>query len=151
MRSFQIELKLNQEQTTLCAKSAGTARYAYNWALGKCQEEYACAEAIAALAGIQKGEKIGYSRTKSAPRHKDWNIYKKSTPWIKEVSKCCGQEAFRDLDNAYDRFFKGLSGFPKFKKKGDKDSFRLTGSTYLKSNNIQLPNIGIVKLKEDLT
>ena len=102
MRSFQIELKLNQEQTTLCAKSAGTARYAFNWALDKCQEEYACSEAIAALAGIQKGEKTGYKRKGAAPRHKDWNVYKKSKPWIYEVSKCCGQEAFRDLDNAYD-------------------------------------------------
>ena len=32
-RSFKIELKLNKTQKVLCARSAGTSRFAYNWKL----------------------------------------------------------------------------------------------------------------------
>ncbi|MDJ0520068.1 MAG: transposase, partial [Trichodesmium sp. MO_231.B1] len=56
-------------------------------------------------------------------------------------------QALRDLERA----FKNLLtipkyGFPKFKKKGKKDSFYLEGSIkILKGNYIKLPRIGIVK------
>ena len=39
-RSFKIELKLNATQRVLCAKGAGTSRYAYNWKLRQLSEEY---------------------------------------------------------------------------------------------------------------
>ena len=39
-------------------------------------------------------------------------------------------------------------GYPKFKKRGDGDSFRLTGSTYVGNNFVHIPGIGKVKLYE---
>jgi putative transposase len=59
-----------------------------------------------------------------------------------------GQEALRDLYTAFQRFFSKKSGYPRFKKRGQRDSFRLTGSVYVGSDFVQLPNIGKVKLKE---
>lgn len=50
-------------------------------------------------------------------------------PWLYEVSKCAPQEALRDLDRAVKNFFRDLKeGFPRFRKKGRDDRFRLTGA-----------------------
>ncbi len=70
-----------------------------------------------------------------------------------EVSKCAPQEALRDLDKAFNNFYRGLKegtdvGFPKFKKRGEHDSFRLTGTIKIKGKAIQLPRLGTIRLKE---
>ena len=70
-----------------------------------------------------------------------------------EVSKCAAQEALRDLDKAFNNFFRGLKtgqpiGFPTFKKKGRRDSFRLTGAIKVDGKQIQLPRLGVLTLKE---
>jgi len=44
IHSYRIELKLNKTQGVLCAKGAGTARFAYNWKLGKLIEAYETAK-----------------------------------------------------------------------------------------------------------
>src|SRR5207248_3486581 len=77
-----------------------------------------------------------------------------------EVSKCAPQEAIRNVDSAYDKFFikvklkkqgkhKGEPGFPKFKKKSKGiGSFRLTGAIKVFPDAIQLPRLGKLRLKE---
>jgi putative transposase len=64
-----------------------------------------------------------------------------------------GQSALRDLNTAFERFFKGWkgdapkSGYPRFKKRGERDS----ASVYevaLEERHIRLPNIGRVRMKE---
>ncbi len=62
------------------------------------------------------------------------------------------QQALRDLERAFKNFLTIPGrGFPKFKKKGKKDSFYLEGSIkILKGNYIKLPRIGIVKTYEIL-
>jgi putative transposase len=52
------------------------------------------------------------------------------------------------LQTAFQRFFSKKSGYPKFKKRGQRDSFRLTGSVYIASDYVQLPNLGKIRLKE---
>lgn len=70
-----------------------------------------------------------------------------------EVSKCAPQEALRDLERAFKNFFRGVKqgqkiGFPSFKKKGHRDSFRVTGVIKIKEKHIQLPRLGMIRLKE---
>jgi putative transposase len=73
--------------------------------------------------------------------------------WLYEVSAHIGQQALVDLDRAFDRFFKGLkgegprSGFPRFKRKGERDSARLY-EVGLEERHLRLPMIGRVRLKE---
>src|SRR5690606_694652 len=80
-------------------------------------------------------------------------LKKTQFPWMYEVSKCAPQEALRDLDRAFRNFFRGLKegrkiGYPKFKKKGRDDSFRLTGTIKVLDLAVQLPRLGTIKLKE---
>ena len=149
MRGYRLELKLTDAQRKLCSRSAGTARYAYNWKLDKLIREY---ESLVALKTMYDLPKVPNIRGNSRSWHKEWVRLKSEpgTKWIKETSKCCGQEALRNLDTAFGNFFKNPKkvGYPKFKKRGDGDSFRLTGSAYVGKDFVQLPNIGVVKLYE---
>ncbi|MBU3934329.1 MAG: transposase [Candidatus Omnitrophica bacterium] len=59
-----------------------------------------------------------------------------------------------DLDRAFNNFFRSLKsgkriGFPKYKKKGIHDSFRLTGSIHVFKDSVTLPRIGRIRTKED--
>ena len=70
-----------------------------------------------------------------------------------ELSKCAPQEALRDLDKAFRHFYRGIQkgskvGFPRFKKKGIRDSFRLTGAIKVNKASVQLPRLGMIRLKE---
>ena len=137
-QSYRYELKPNNKEKTLLAKHAGTARFAYNWGLARRIEEY---------------KKSGKS-SNAVEQHRQLNALKKTEfPWMYEVSKCSPQEALRNLDCAFKAFFRGLktgknNGFPRFKKKGIHDSFRLTGSLHVLKKAVVLPRIGTVRTKE---
>jgi putative transposase len=87
-------------------------------------------------------------------QHKLLNSLKNDQfPWMYETSKCAPQEALRDLHTAFKNFYRGLKsgkkiGFPRFKRRGVRDSFRLTGTIKFHERAIQLPRIGKVRLKE---
>ncbi len=137
-RAYRYELKPNALQRQMLAQHAGTARFAYNWGLAQRIEMY------------EKDKK----QTNAIEQHKHLNSLKETLyPWMYEVSKCAPQEALRDLDKAFKNFFRGFKnshqmGFPTFKKKGIKDSFRLTGTIKIKDKEIQLPRLGRMRLKE---
>jgi len=140
-QAYRYELKLNNVQRTLLAKHAGAARFAWNWALARRIERFEQQE--------------GKEKFSSAMQdHRAWNSWKQEhAPWAYEVSKCAPQESFRDLDKAFTAFWKGRKegrpvGFPKFKKKGVHDSFRLTGSIKAKGEAVQLPRLGPIRVKE---
>jgi putative transposase len=144
-RGYKTELDLTNEQRTACLQHAGTARFAYNWGLARRQAHYrATGKGLNAIA-----------------LHKDLNALKQTEfPWMYHVSKCAAQEALRDLDSAYKHFFrrwhlkkagqyKGRLGFPRYKsKKRGIGSFTLTGSIQVTEETIQLPRLGLLRLKE---
>lgn len=143
-RAFKTELDLNNHQKTACARHAGAARYAYNWGLAR------------KLAAYQAGKKA----LTAIDLHRELNILKKTElSWLYEVSKCAPQEALGDLDKAYAHFFRRVKakkagknvkvGFPRFKsKKNGLGSFRLTGAIHNFEKAIQLPRLGVLRLKE---
>jgi putative transposase len=136
MKSIKVRLEFNNEKRNLAAQHAGTARYAYNWGLERSQKAY----------------QTTAKRPTAVDLHKEWVIYKnKEATWAQSVSKCAPQEAFRHLNQAYQRAFKMKHvRLPKFKKKGQKDRFYLEGSIHLKGTRIQLPKFGWVKCSEML-
>lgn len=144
LRAFKTELDLNNVQKTACACHAGAARFAYNWGLARKKEAFA------------NGEK-----TPSAiDLHRELNALKKAElSWLYGVSKCAPQEALRDLDKAFANFFRRVKekragrhvkvGFPHFKsKKNGLGGFRLSGAIHVFEKAIQLPRLGLLRLKE---
>lgn len=141
IQAFRYELDPNATQRLLLAKHSGCARFAWNWGLQR------------RIAQFEQNE--GDARFTNAFRqHKELNRLKPTEfPWMYEVSKCAPQQALRDLERAFKNFRQGgregrRVGFPKFKKKGRRDSFRLTGRIHVKHNKVQLPRLGEIRTKE---
>ena len=73
---------------------------------------------------------------------------KKELTFLKDAPSQALQQAIRNLDTAYANFFrKGGSGFPKFKKKGVRDSFRIPIACMIDYDNwiIKVAKIGTVR------
>ncbi len=138
-RGYKTELRLNNRQRTLCLKSCGVARFAYNWGLRIKIDEY---------------RDTGKSPN-AIELHRRLNALKATEfPWMYDVSKCAPQEALRDLDRAFEHFFRRVKngekpGFPKFKsRRKEIGSFRLTGSIRVDADLVKLPRLGWLKLRE---
>lgn len=140
-KAYKIELKPNKTQEKLLKQSCGAARFAYNWGL-------------AHIKRIWTLNKLPISRIKhpsAIDLHKELcKLKKERFPWMYEVSKWAPQEALRDLDRAFKNFFEGRSGFPKFKKKGVRESSRLyrVEPHHITNTHIRLPRIDKIRLKE---
>ena len=133
----------NKEQKILIAKTLGCCRFVYNRFLDERITEYK-----------NNGKSLSYvDQCKELPVLKN----DPETEWIKEVDSTALQNSVRNLQDAYDNFFRGLKekrkvGFPKFKSKHDhKQSYRSTCNNdnirFADNNHILLPKLGIVKCK----
>ena len=132
---FRTKLKLNQSQRKLMVQHAGYSRWVYNWGLATKIRLY------------QEGIKIRSTELKKFYT----NHVKPNYPWQSNLSSRVYQFAFRDLDNAYSRFFQGLGKFPRFKKKGRSDSFTIDAGgkpITIGGTRIKLPFIGWVSTFE---
>lgn len=134
-KAFKMRIYPTEEQKTLIDKSFGCSRYIYNYFLDFKQREYK-----------KYKNKYSYSATS-----KLLTSFKKELTWLKEVDKCALQNALKDLDYAYKRFFKG-AGHPKFKSKhSSKMSYRSNFSNNnieLLEGSIKLPKFGKIKIKD---
>lgn len=146
LKGFKTKLDPNNEQRTKFAQHAGCARYAYNWGLSLCFQSIE-ARNIAK----EKGEPLPKFPS-AIDLHKKLNAeVKPEHEWFYNSSKCAPQQALRDLDNAWKRYLKVKgSGTPKRKKKFVNDHFYLDGTIEIKDGFIQLPRIGLVRLREDV-
>ncbi|MGB3204447.1 MAG: RNA-guided endonuclease TnpB family protein [Crinalium sp.] len=145
--SFKTALIPNNKQETAFRKSCGVARHSYNWANAVVKE---ILETNSFL-----NEKIKLPT--AIDLHKRLIAEVKSVnSWYYEVSKHIPQKAVADLRTAWDRCFKKVSKQPRFKKKGQRDSFYLESGTKAKPlikndrKRIRLPSIGWVRLAEPL-
>ena len=101
-RGIKIRLLPTPDQEILFKKCAGVARWAYNYFLSENQRTYK-----ETGKGISAGEV-----------HKSIKTLKKTThPWLKEVSNKIIHIAISEAEKALLNFFKGISGYPKFKSK----------------------------------
>jgi len=121
--AYKYRLYPTQEQSVLLNKHLGSVRFLYNLALETKQMVYS-------------GNKTNLSRFDLQAQLID---LKKECEWLKEVNSQSLQCALLNLDNAYTKFFKGLTSFPKFKKKSNKQSFQCPQSVTLCSKGLSLP------------
>jgi transposase, IS605 OrfB family, central region len=140
----KIALKPNQAQQTYFAKACGIARFAYHWALAEWERDYAA----------------GGKPNEAALRRKLNAIKGEQFPWMLEVSKRAPQQAIKNLGSAFKHFFRRCKqgekkkGYPRFKKKGIHDSFRVDNgpptpgenAVRIDAQHIQIPRLGWVRM-----
>jgi len=140
-KSIRIELKLTEEQKIQVCKTIGTERFIYNEYIKYNQEQYELGNKF-----VNAFEFSKYIN----------NVYLPSNPdkkWIKDVSSKSVSQAMIYGEKAFKNFFKGLSGFPIFKKKGKNE----LGAYFVKNNKkdfefyrhkIKIPTLKFVRVKE---
>ena len=142
-QAYKTELAPNNKQITAMCQHVGAARWAYNWGLEKIQQASA------------KGEKwpnaIELSRELNKLKGTD------ALPWGYTVSKCAFQESLRNLQSAIDNLRASKKGqrkgapmrFPRRKtRKNGLGSCRFVGIIKVFDGCIQLPRLGVLRLKE---
>ena len=152
-KSLKLRIYPNQEQIILINKTFGCCRLVYNERLQERNEFYI--ENILPISKENKSERL-----KKYKEYKPEN-FKDKYPFLKEVSSQALCQSERDLESAYNNFFKsmkgtrkGKSGFPKFKsKKNNRQSYRecMVSKTALNffSKYIKIPKLGKVPFSHD--
>lgn len=133
-KSFKVRIYPNQEQRVLIEKTFGSVRYVYNRMLNLKQKAYNIFEL-----------KLNYAKTSSI-----LTKIKQRKSWLCEVDAVALQQCLRDLDVAYQRFFNG-SGYPNFKSKRGKNSYRTNGRNIhldQKNRKIRIPKVGWIKFRD---
>lgn len=103
----KIKLMPTKEQEILFWKSAGTARWAYNYFLSESEKHYQ---------EYMDGKHEKKTLNEGDVRKYINNVLKKTThTWLKEVGSNVMKQAVKDANDARDRWFKGISGKPKIK------------------------------------
>ena len=93
----------NNKQQTKLFQYANAARFAYNWALAKEQENYKNGGKFISDCDLRKE----FTQLKKTDEYK----------WLNDISNNVTKQAIKDTCNAYKRFFKGYSKIPRFKSK----------------------------------
>lgn len=133
--SHRIALDPTEGQRQFLARSAGVARFAWNWAL----EEW-------------NRQRAANKKPTAGALKKQWNaIKRKQFPWVYDSPKDANQRPFMDLHNAFRRYFNGLAARPRFKRRGEHDSFYLCNDQIaLNDKRIRIPKVGWVRMREAL-
>ncbi|CAI3203840.1 transposase [Clostridium neonatale] len=135
IKTLKIMLIPNNKQKSKLFQSAGVARFAYNLALGREQENYKNGGNFLSDYDLRKE----FTKLKSTEEYK----------WINDYSNNITKQAIKDACLAYKRFFKGQSAFPKFKsRRKSKPSFYMdTDKIQFTDKTVKLEKITLSRKK----
>ena len=122
---YRFKLYPTKEQEQFLKQEAGNIRFVYNYFLSLAKKEYESTQ-------------------------KKWNYYeykkllpelKKEFEFLKLSNSQSLQESLKNLDKAFKNFFKGLSDFPKFKKKKKVNSISIPQYFKIEGNKVKIPKL----------
>ncbi len=135
-RAYKYRIYPNKKQQELIQKTFGCVRFVYNYYLSKRKEMY-------------ENDKTTFTYNMCS---KDLTSLKKELEWLKEPDKDSLQKSLKNLDMAYQKFFKEHAGYPKFKSKKDRHKSYRTSCTNnnirFENKYIKLPKLGYVKVRD---
>ena len=110
IKTIRVMLLPNNKQKTKLFQYAGTARFAYNWALAREKENHGNGGKFISDGDLRKE----FTQLKKTDKYE----------WLNKISNNVTKQAIKDACNAYKRFFKGQAKFPRFKsRKNSSPSF----------------------------
>ena len=115
LQAYKFELMPTGEQQRQMRRFAGSCRFVFNNALAMQKAIYEGGEKKLGYAGLCK-------------TLTEWRN-SAETAWLADAPVHPLQQALKDLERAYTNFFAKRADFPRFKKKGQHDSFRCYGTT----------------------
>ncbi len=134
-KAYKYRIYPNKKQKEILAKTFGCCRFVYSYYLDKHIKMYE-----------DKKETFTYVQCAN-----DMKQLKSELEWLKEVDSTVLQSSLKDLDMAYQKFFREHSGYPKFKsKKTHRFSYQskcVNGNIQYCDKHIKLPKLGMVQTK----
>lgn len=135
IRSHRIRLDPTNVQQTYFAKAAGTARFAYNWALAEWGRQYRDGGKPSAFA---------LNRQLNAIKRTEF-------PWMLEVTWAATDKAINQLGEAFRNFLAHRAKYPTFRRKGEHERFRLGQSDFgVRDRMLRVGKLGWVRMVEPL-
>ncbi len=132
LKAIKIRIYPTAEQVDFINKQLGCCRFVYNNCLAFRKDSY-------------QNEHISVSSS-SAVKH--ITVLKKDNEWLKDVHSKVLQQSVRDMNQAYDNFFKLHKGFPKFKSKHDnRQSCRFPKDAFI---GVRGNRIDLIKVLKDI-
>jgi putative transposase len=120
-----------KEQEVLLSKYFGSIRYVYNLFLDRRTKFYLEAKekqlAKKSLSYVDTAKEL--TKIKSQPE----------TEWLNECNSQSLQHSLKHLDSAFNRFFKKLAKYPRFKSRKNKQSFRIPQFVTVKLGRLHFP------------
>jgi putative transposase len=138
-KTFRYRLEPSALQQQLFTRFAGCCRFIFNQGLAARKAAYEA-----------EGNTLSYAdQCKELPLLKQ----DEKTNWLGEIHSQVLQQALKDLHAAFEHFFRriktgGVPGFPKFKRKGQRDSFRYPQGVKIDAGRVFLPKIGWVAYRD---
>ena len=137
LQAYKYELMPNGGQVRDMRRFSGSCRFVYNKALALQKENHEAGNTF-----------IGY--VAMAAKLPIWKR-EAGTAWLKETPSQALQHALKDLEKAFKGFFAKRTGFPRFKKKGNGDSFRYPEPKQIQldpiNNRVLLPKLGWLRYR----
>jgi len=131
LQAYKYELMPDGQQKRDMSRFAGSCRFVYNKALALQKERY------------EADKQTRFSYTMLANLLPAW---KREFAWLKLSPAQTLQQSLKDLERAYSNFFAKRADFPRFKKKGARESFRYPDPKQIKldeaNGRIFLPKLG---------
>ena len=143
LHAFKFELRPNGQQQRQMRRFAGSCRVVFNEALALQKDRYERGEKKLGYAGLCK-ELTAWRNGAALPSGR-------VAPWLAEAPVHPLQQALKDRERAYTHFFARRADFPRFKKKGQSDSFRYPDPKPLKldqaNSRLFLPKLGWLRMR----
>ena len=129
-RAYRVRIDPTEDQKIILSKTFGCCRLIYNLALEQRREFW------------RKGRIISYTTWAAEIR-----APKAAFPFFSDAPYHCLQQALRDLEEAYARFFSGDAGYPRPRRKFENDRCRFPDPKQIvvSRGQIKLPKLGVVK------
>ena len=132
LKAIKIRIYPSAEQVDFINKQLGCCRFVYNNCLAFRKDSY-------------QNEHISVSSSEAV---KHITVLKKDNEWLKDVHSKVLQQSVRDMNQAYDNFFKLHKGFPKFKSKHDnRQSCRFPKDAFI---GVRGNRIDLIKVLKDI-
>jgi len=135
-KAFRYRIYPDEFQKQQMEQTFGNVRFVYNYFLDLRTQEWK-----------QKKNSVSYSKTSSLLTELKKN---EEYAWLNLSDSMALQESLRDLDRAFQNFFRKNNDYPKFHSKHDMQSYRTrnqNNSIRIEGNRLILPKIGKVKIK----
>ena len=136
-RAFKFRIKSAKKHREKFQQFAGAGRWIVNRGLELRTKAYQ-----------ENGKTITYYE-----QNDELVALKEEFPWLQEIHSQVLQQALKNLDRAFKNFFRNIKqgktpGYPRFKKRGVRESFRYPQGVKVEGSQAYLPKIGWVEFRK---